>query len=458
MALDELTTLTALQARRLLDEGKITALELIEACLARIAADEPRVQAWASLDPEFARAQARRCDEARRHGRPQGPLHGIPVGVKDIIDTRDLPTQNGTVLHAGRRPARDAAVVERLRAAGAVIMGKTVTTELAVYHPGKTRNPHDPERTPGGSSSGSAAAVAARMVPLAVGSQTNGSVIRPGSYCGVYAFKPSFGLISRFGVLAQSRPLDHIGVFARSIEDLALIAEALAGFDARDADTRLEAPPRLLKVATEDWPVVPDLAFAKTPVWDQAEEDLRAAFAELAEALGTRLIEVDLPEAFTAAHGLHGLIMAVDLARSFAREYERGRDQLSERLRGIIEEGRRALAIDYARARDVVPALREALDPLFARYDMIVTPATTGQAPSGLASTGSPAFCTIWTLLGLPAVSLPLLTGADGMPIGVQLVGRFGDDARVLRTARWLVATIAGLDAKPPTAESPAHG
>jgi Asp-tRNA(Asn)/Glu-tRNA(Gln) amidotransferase A subunit family amidase len=458
MALDELTTLTALQARRLLDEGKISALELAEACLARIAAEEPRVQAWAFLDPELARAQARRCDEARRHGRPQGPLHGIPVGIKDIIDTRDLPTENGTVLHAGRRPTRDAAVVERLRAAGAVIMGKTVTTELAVYHPGKTRNPHDPERTPGGSSSGSAAAVAAAMVPLAVGSQTNGSVIRPGSYCGVYAFKPSFGLISRFGVLAQSRPLDHIGVFARSIEDLALIAEALAGFDARDPDTRLEAPPRLLEVASEDWPVLPDLAFAKTPVWDQAEDDARAAFAELAEALGPRLIEVELPAAFTAAHGLHGLIMGVDLARSFAREYERGRDQLSERLRGIIEDGRAARAIDYARARDVVPALRDALDPLFARYDMIVTPATTGQAPCGLASTGSPAFCTIWTLLGLPAVSLPLLTGADGMPIGIQLVGRFGDDARVLRTARWLVATIAGLDAGPRIPESQAHG
>jgi Asp-tRNA(Asn)/Glu-tRNA(Gln) amidotransferase A subunit family amidase len=449
MALDELATLTGLQAQRLLSEGKITALELTEACLARIAAAEPRVQAWAFLDPELARAQARRCDEARRLGRPQGPLHGIPVGVKDIIDTRDMPTENGTVLHAGRRPTRDAAVVERLRTAGAVVLGKTVTTELAVYHPGKTRNPHDPERTPGGSSSGSAAAVAAAMVPLAIGSQTNGSVIRPASYCGVFGFKPSHGLISRFGVLAQSRPLDHIGVFARTVEDLALIAEPLIGFDARDSDTRLEAPPRLLEVARQDWPLPPDLALVKSPVWDQADDDLKAAFAELAEALGPRIIEIDLPEAFKAAHGLHGMIMAVDLARSFAAEYERGRDQLSARLRGIIEDGRRALAIDYAQALGLVPALRDSLDPLFARYDMIVTPATTGQPPRGLESTGSPAFCTIWTLLGLPAVTLPLLTGADGMPIGVQLVGRFGDDARVLRTARWLVTTIAGLDAGP---------
>jgi Asp-tRNA(Asn)/Glu-tRNA(Gln) amidotransferase A subunit family amidase len=449
MALDELATLTGLQAQRLLGEGKITALELTEACLARIAADEPRVQAWAFLDPELARAHARRCDEARRLGRPQGPLHGIPVGVKDIIDTRDMPTENGTVLHAGRRPTRDAAVVERLRTAGAIVLGKTVTTELAVYHPGKTRNPHDPERTPGGSSSGSAAAVAAAMVPLAIGSQTNGSVIRPASYCGVFGFKPSYGLISRFGVLAQSRPLDHIGVFARTVEDLALIAEPLIGFDARDSDTRLEAPPRLLEVARQDWPLPPDLALVQSPVWDQADDDLKSAFAELAEALGPRITEVDLPEAFKAAHGLHGMIMGVDLARSFATEYERGRDQLSARLRGIIEDGQRALAIDYARALELVAGLRDSLDPLFARYDMIVTPATTGQPPRGLESTGSPAFCTIWTLLGLPAVTLPLLTGAEGMPIGVQLVGRFGDDARVLRTARWLVTTIAGFDAGP---------
>jgi Asp-tRNA(Asn)/Glu-tRNA(Gln) amidotransferase A subunit family amidase len=448
MAMDEFTTLTGQGAQRLLSEGKISALELTEACLARIAADEPRVQAWTFLDPDLARAQARRCDEARRLGRPQGSLHGIPVGVKDIIDTRDMPTENGTVLHAGRRPTRDAAVVERLRAAGAVIMGKTVTTELAVYHPGKTRNPHDPGRTPGGSSSGSAAAVAAHMVPLAVGSQTNGSVIRPASYCGVFGFKPSHGLISRFGVLTQSPPLDHIGVFARSVEDLALVTEPLAGFDARDRDTRLEAPPRLLEVTRQDWPLAPDLALVKTPVWDQADDDLKAAFAELAQALGPRITEVDLPDAFKAAHGLHGLIMGVDLARSFAAEYARGPDQLSERLRGIIEDGRRALAIDYARALALVPTLRDALDPLFSRYDMIVTPAATGQA-RGLENTGSPAFCTIWTLLGLPAVTLPLLTGADGMPMGVQLVGRFGDDARVLRTARWLVTTIGGPDTAP---------
>ena len=222
---------------------------------------------------------------------------------------------------------------------------------------------------------------------------------------------------------------------------------AAAGFDARDPRPGRGAA-AAARGRARGRPLAPDLAFVRSPVWDQAEADLEAGFAELAEELGRGSPRSTLPEAFAAAHGLHGLIMGVDLARSFAAEYERGRDQLSERLREIIEDGRQALAIDYARALDLVPALRAALDPLFARYDVILTPATSGQAPRGLDATGSPAFCTIWTLLGLPAVTVPLLTGADGLPIGVQLVGRFGDDARLLRAARWLVTTIAVPDAR----------
>ena len=408
------------------------------------------MQAWAFLDPELARAQARRCDEIRRAGRPQGPLHGIPVGVKDIIDTKDMPTENGTVLHAGRRPTRDAAVVERLRAAGAVILGKTVTTELAVYHPGKTRNPHDPGRTPGGSSSGSAAAVAAGMVPVAIGSQTNGSVIRPASYCGVFGFKPSHGLISRFGVLTQSPPLDHIGVFARTVEDLALIAEPLMGFDARDRDTRLEAPPHLLEVTRQDWPLPPDLALRQEPGLGpgrgRPQGGLRRTRRGARAAHHRGRAAGGVPGRARPARADHG-------GRSRALLRRRIRARPGAALRCVCAASSRTGAV---RSPSTMPArstwcrrLRESLDPLFERYDMIVTPATTGQPPRGLESTGSPAFCTIWTLLGLPAVSLPLLTGADGMPIGVQLVGRFGDDARVLRTARWLVAKIAGLDAEP---------
>jgi Asp-tRNA(Asn)/Glu-tRNA(Gln) amidotransferase A subunit family amidase len=428
-------------ARRI-REGKITAEELTRACLARIEAREAEVQAWAFLDPEHALRQARAADEARKRGRPLGPLHGLPVGVKDIIDTADMPTENGTVLHAGRRPTRDATIVGLLRAAGAIILGKTVTTELAVYAPNKTGNPHDLERTPGGSSSGSAAAVADGMVPLAIGSQTNGSVIRPASFCGVYGYKPSHGLISRHGILAQSRPLDTVGVMAADLEGLALLAEPLMAYDPLDPDMRPQPAPRLLEVACQEPPVTPTLGFVRTPVWDQAEEGTKAAFAELVEALGERVEEAPLSSLFDDAIEVHRTIMETDLARSFAKEYTRGRDQLSDTLRTMIERGQRTLAVDYNRAVDRRQILSAALDPYFDRYEALVTPATLGEAPMGLGATGSPVFCTIWTLCGMPAITLPLLRGGHGLPLGVQLVGQRGDDARLLRTARWLVGSL----------------
>ena len=270
--------MSALRAAQAIREGELTSEELVGACLARIAECEEQIGAWEHLDEEFALRQAREADLARREGKALGPLHGVPVGIKDVIDTADLPTENGSPLHAGRRPAEDAAVVSLLKSAGAVIMGKTVTTEFAVYHPGKTKNPHDPNRTPGGSSSGSAAAVASRMVPAAVGSQTNGSTIRPASFCGVCGFKPTHGSISRYGMLPQSRPIDHVGLFARSVEDLAFLGDQVMVFDARDPDMRPHAAPRLLETAASEPPVAPRFAFVKTPVWDQAEEDAQAAF------------------------------------------------------------------------------------------------------------------------------------------------------------------------------------
>jgi Asp-tRNA(Asn)/Glu-tRNA(Gln) amidotransferase A subunit family amidase len=335
----ELVEIDAGATAALIRDGKATAVETTEACLARIAEREPAVQAWTFLDPDHARAQARAAHEHRQAGRPLGPLHGVAVGIKDIIGTADMPTEDGTVLHAGRQPRHDAALVARLRAAGAVILGKTVTTELAVYSPGKTRNPHDPERTPGGSSSGSAAAVAAGMVPLAVGTQTNGSVIRPAAFCGVYGFKPSFGRIGRAGVLRQSPPLDHVGVFARSVADLALISEVLMGHDPDDPATRPAARPPLFAVAAEPPPVLPTLAFVRTPVWRQAEPQVHAAFDELVQALGERVQEVTLPADFERAHEAHRLVMEADLATNFAAEYERGRDKLSAVLREMIERG-----------------------------------------------------------------------------------------------------------------------
>ncbi|OGA16194.1 MAG: glutamyl-tRNA amidotransferase [Betaproteobacteria bacterium RIFCSPLOWO2_02_FULL_63_19] len=438
------TLLGAAEAANAISEGRIGSEELVAACLARIKADEDRVQAWAFLDPEHALRQARDADQRRREGRPLGPLHGIPVGVKDIIDTQDMPTEDGTVLHAGRTPVEDATVVSMLRAAGAIILGKTVTTELATYSPGKTRNPHNPEHTPGGSSSGSAAAVAAHMVPLAIGTQTNGSVIRPAAYCGVVGFKPGFGLISRHGILKQSRPLDQVGVITRSVEDAAFLAEQLIGYDENDPDTRPVARPLLRETAMQEPPVPPTLAFVKTPMWKLADAQCHEAFSELVAHLGDRVEEIKLPMAFKDAWKWHQTVMEADLAKNFEIEYAKGRDKLSEVLRGQIERGRRVRAVDYNKALDNVPALNHGLSELFEhRYEAILTPATAGTAPQGLASTGSPAFCTLWTLCGLPAITLPLMQGADGLPLGVQLVGPRGGDARLLRTARWLVDQVA---------------
>ena len=426
--------------------GKLTAEAYLEACLERIRAVDEEVRAWAFLDPGHAFEQARAADHRKRLGRPLGALHGLPVGVKDIVDTADMPTENGTVLHAGRRPTRDATIVSLLRQAGAVIVGKTVTTELAVYHPGKTRNPHNPEHTPGGSSSGSAAAVAAGMVPLAIGTQTNGSVIRPAAFCGVYGYKPSQGLISRTGILAQSPLLDTVGVMAANLEDLALLAEPLMAFDPADPAMRARARPDLARVLAEAPPLPPKLAFVRSPAWEHAADDTKAGFAELVDALGERVQELELPEVFDDAIEQHRIIMEADLAKSFAAEYERGREQLSARLCEMIERGQQVRAVDYNRAVDQIQLLNTALGEIFRHYDAIVTPAAPGEAPTGLDSTGSPIFCTIWTLCGVPALTLPLLSGAAGLPIGVQLVAQKGDDARLLRTARWLVETIRAGD------------
>ena len=440
----DLTLMGAAETAAAIKDGLFTSEELVSACLDKIKKLDDQVQAWAFVDPELALEQARAADRALGAGRSLGPLHGVPVGIKDIFDTSDMPTEDGTVLHSGRRPLEDATAIVRLREAGAVILGKTVTTELAVFAPGKTKNPHDLTRTPGGSSSGSAAAVAAGMVPLTIGTQTNGSMIRPASFCGVYGFKPTFGLISRHLVLQQSQPLDQIGVFGRSIEDVALIAEAMAGFDANDPDTKLQARPSLVATQAEDPPVQPRLAFVKTPVWDKADSTTREAFLELAGQLEEDIREAELPSGFDQVHELHRIVMEADLARSFEPEYRTGRDQLSEILATMIERGQQVLAVDYNNAVTAADELYGTLDKLFELHDAIITPATIGEAPAGLESTGSPIFCTIWTFCGMPAISLPLLLGENGLPLGVQLVGQRGDDARLLRTARWLVNQLAG--------------
>jgi hypothetical protein len=342
--------------------------------------------------------------------RPTGPLHGVPVGVKDIFDTADMPTENGSVLYAGRTPSRDAAVIAMLRAAGAVIMGKTVTTEFAYFSPGKTRNPHNPEHTPGGSSSGSAAAVAADMVPLAVGSQTNGSTIRPAAYCGVIGFKPTHGLIPRQGILALSRTLDHVGLFARSIDDIALLAAQLVGYDEHDPDTRPRARIPFVEVAAEEPPLPPMFAFVKTPHWERADEDTKKGFAELIEQLGEQVEEIELLPSAIDAWELHRTIMEAEMAANLEREWDKGRDRLSEQLRAQLERGRNVRAIDYQRARSRIAPIHEGFVGAFrAALRRDSNSSRSGSAPEGLRFHRGSWFCTLGRSAACPRSALPLL-------------------------------------------------
>jgi Asp-tRNA(Asn)/Glu-tRNA(Gln) amidotransferase A subunit family amidase len=401
--------------------------EMVRACLERIAEREPTVRAWAHLDPEAALAQARAADASK----PRSPLHGVPVGVKDIIDTRDLPTECGTPIYAGRRPAADAACVARLRAAGAVILGKTMTTELAYFHPAETRNPLDPRRTPGGSSSGSAAAVADGMVPLALGSQTAGSTIRPASFCGVLGLKPTHGLIDRTGVKRLSGRLDTLGLFASAIDDLELLLDAL---------TYQRRPP--LRSAAEP----PRIAFARTARWQLVEPDaqpaLEAAAGALADA-GAPIDEVELHGELDDLVEAQDTIMAVDVAANLADEYECHGDSISAELSDLIERGRATQRGDYEAALETAERAAERLPSVFEDRDVLLTPAACGQAPLGLEATGDPVFCRAWTLMATPSISVPGPLGGDRLPIGVQLVAPPHRDSELLAAAGWVQRALA---------------
>jgi aspartyl-tRNA(Asn)/glutamyl-tRNA(Gln) amidotransferase subunit A len=445
---DPLLALGAVELRDRLASGAVRAVEYVEACLARIAEVEPQVQAWAWLDGDAAVAQARALDARRASGAAIGPLHGVPVALKDVIDTRGIPTENGTPIDAGRVPRTDATLVARLRAAGAIILGKTVCTECAFLHPGKTRNPHNPAHTPGGSSSGSAAAVAAGMVPLAVGTQTGGSVIRPAAYCGVVGFKPSFGLVSRTGILEQSPFLDTVGVFARSVEDAALLVEVLAGHDPADPATEALPTPRLLTTALSQVPLKPILASVRLPQHDLADAQTIAAMDELVQTLGKQAFSAPLPPGFEAAADIRQRINFAEMAHCYAGLERRGRAQMSPVLTAAIDEGKSILARDYLSALGLRALLNRGLDDLFDHCDALLCPATPTPAGLGLESTGSAIFNGLWTLCGTPVITLPLLHADNGLPMGVQLIGRIGDDARLLRTARWLTAHVADLTQK----------
>jgi amidase len=418
-------------------EGRLTVQGYVEALNARVAALEPRIQAFEWYEPARAAAEA----EERSGGiLKELPLYGIAVGVKDIIATRGIPTRMGTRIFANHVPARSAGLVRRLEALGGIVYAKTVTTEFAFRHPGKTRNPWNTAHTPGGSSSGSAAAVAAGFVPVAIGTQTLGSVIRPAAFCGVVGYKPSFGAISRDGVYPFSRTLDHVGVFARCVEDAAWFGACLMGIDPRDEATGIRAGMRTLSVPLGRLPAPPRLAVVKTPKWSLASQAQQANFGEAVATLkdaGAIVREVPLPPAFGEAWNVVQAIMDYDASRGFASLESRHRLQFSAPLQELLDRGKRITAEQHAKNLARRDDYRRWLDTLFDGCEALVTIPAAGEAPEGLASTGDATFCSLWTMAGLPAVTMPSGRGPKGLPLGLQVVGRYREDERALQAAAW---------------------
>ena len=420
---DGLHRLTATEATRRIRDGRLQPIELMEACLARIAEREPVVHAFAHFDPDAARAAVRAA--------PAGPLHGLPIGVKDVLDTADMPSGYGSPIWAGWRPRADAAAVAWTRAAGGVVIGKTVTTEFATRKPGPTVNPANPAHTPGGSSSGSAAGVADGFFPLAFGTQTAGSVIRPAAYCGVVGYKPTFATINRFGMKLMSESLDTVGVMARSVADCALFAGAVAGRDLGDPDARPERAPRI--------------GICRSPTWDTTAPETQALLPRVAAALaraGATVTERELPADFAALIEAHPVVMNGESARAMGWELAHRRDQISGQLVERLEFGlarsaaeRDAAAAVFARTQAAFPTAMEGLD-------VLVTPSAPGEAPEGLDWTGDPALNFIWTSLHVPCVTVPAGMGRNGLPLGIQIVGRAGDDRAVLAWAQWVAAKV----------------
>jgi len=392
---------------------------LVTACLERIAHRDREVHAWAFVDPERALAEAR----ARDREAPRSALHGVPVGIKDVIDTADMPTEYKSPIYRGHQPKWDAACVALLRRAGCVILGKTATTEFANNHPAPTRNPHNLAHTPGGSSSGSAAAVADRMVPLALGTQTGGSVIRPGAYCGVAACKPSFGSINRAGLKFVSESLDTIGVFARKVDELGPALHILTG-----------------RAITEGQKSKPRVGLCRTPRWGDADGETQANLERAAQALakaGAQVRDFDLPKGSEALFDRHSAVMGYESARALAWEYTQFPEHISANLRPRLEAGWRVTRQDYDEVRGIARSCRRQLADQLREFDFLLTPSAASAAPASLASTGSPVFNRAWTLFGVPCVTLPFGAAANGLPLGVQLVGAFDQDMVLLEWAKW---------------------
>jgi amidase len=426
--MDFLNQLSATEAASRIAAGKLKSEALVAACLKRIGQREKDVQAWASIDPELALAQARARDKEPRRTR----LHGIPVGVKDVLDTADLPTEYGSPIYRGNRTSCDAACVAQVRELGGVILGKTVTTEFATRHPGKTRNPHNLKHTPGGSSQGSAAAVADWMVPLAFGTQTTSSVIRPAAYCGVVGYKPSFGLVNRAGVKALSDSLDTVGTLTRTVPDAALIVEELSGAPV----TSFDAVPRMK----------PRIGFCRTPYWSKADRPTQEALEQAAprlERAGASVAEVELDGEFTRLVEVQVTISTYEMFRALAYERTRFPELVSETLMGRLLGGGRVTRADYEEAQAIARRCRARLVDVFREYDALLSPSAMGEAPEGLASTGDPVFGASWTVLHGPAVTVPAFQGPRGLPLGVQIIGPPGKDGPTLLCAEWVQRALS---------------
>jgi Asp-tRNA(Asn)/Glu-tRNA(Gln) amidotransferase A subunit family amidase len=420
--------LSATAARAAMDAGKLDSETLVRACLARIDARQGVVHAWEAVERLDSINRAQALDKLSR----QSPLHGIPIGVKDLIDTAALPTTYGSPIYRGHRPKKDAACLKNLVAAGGIVLGKTVSTEFAYFSPGPTVNPLMPGHTPGGSSSGSAAAVADGQVTLAIGTQTAGSVIRPAAYCGVVGYKGSSGWTSMEGIKPFSPTLDTLGFFARAVADLDLIRRA---FGAKPIPGFAEAAAG----------PAPKIAFCRTPHWREADEDTKRLFERVVVKLskaGARISQYDMPAEFDGLNDAQIAIMAKEATRALALEREKHADALSAKLKELLIRGDGVGVREETAAKALATKCRNLLAQAFRDFDLLLTPAATGAAPKGLDATGDPVFNRSWTLLGVPCLALPAGKAENGLPLAVQLIGRTNEDAETIRAAAWVEAAL----------------
>ena len=421
-----------------INDAQLTSVEVCEKYIERINKFEKDVKAWAHFDKKVLLEKATEADDHRRSGKPVGLLHGVPIAVKDIIGTVDMPTECGTVIRKGKSYSQNAEIIDLLHASGAIVMGKTATSELAYLGPPATTNPHDKNRTPGGSSSGSAASVASFMAPASIGSQTGGSVIRPASYCGVVGYKPSYGLISRNGVLRTSYSLDQIGMFGRKVEDVAMLAKVLIKKDKYDAATIHYSTENILS-ETKKGPIFePKFIFYKTDHWKIIDKKSRESFEYFIKSFKKNIEIFDTPSYFKDIHKYHQIIHETDLANNFSVYFKKFKKKLSKYMQDAISNGNKYTAKEYAEAIDFMKRSYESYEEVFEDYHGVLSPSSPGVAPKGLKSTGTAEFNKVWSYLGTPCISLPLLEGENNLPLGVQLIGNKYDDHRFLGVANWL--------------------